>query len=169
MKNSDRKNEEIVHTFQRTKSLYHLRSELRGRLGIPRTRTTDGTRKQGNYSSVTPKHSMTLPGGRGAFALKIATTYHDGKSMSPSPPRDYSTADLSSINDSLAKSFQTFDNLTNLAKTTVYESHQNASFDVRRGSLPPPTLGHGSRNLTQLSPGLFRRETSFAGKLNGQV
>ena len=57
-------------TFQRTKSLYFLRSELRGRLGIPRTRTTDGTRSRGNYSSVSPKQSQKMCA-KGAFVMKL--------------------------------------------------------------------------------------------------
>ena len=75
MKNSDRKNAEIVNTFKRTKSLYHLRSELRGRLGIPRTRSSDGDRSQSKYASITPRISMTMPRGFDAFAQNLTDSH----------------------------------------------------------------------------------------------
>ena len=48
----DQRSRHFINVFLKTKSLFSLRSELRGRLGLPRQRTSDFTRQSDNLSPM---------------------------------------------------------------------------------------------------------------------
>ena len=74
MENKDVKNNEILGIFQRSKSLYHLRSEFRGRLGIPRTRVSDDNRSRSSKCFFGRQHAKTQISDRSAPYLKLMST-----------------------------------------------------------------------------------------------